>query len=88
MKMLKVTSAILSLSFWIASCVLLYHYASTRPSRPDPQGGRIYAQRQIGVVFYLTSRERFIWRSLMIAGGGFFLLTAGLVALKKRLPAK
>src|SRR5438477_356850 len=44
---LKVVSAVLSLAFWIASCLLWYHYAVTRPSQPDAAVGRIYAERQI-----------------------------------------
>ena len=77
-KTYRVVSGVLSLVFWIASCLLWYHYALTRPQKPDPEGGRIYAHRQIGEVFYLTSREQVLWRSLALAGVGFFILAVAI----------
>jgi hypothetical protein len=90
-KMLKIIAAVLSLSFWTASCILWYHYSATRPSAPDPAQGRIYGERQIGDVFYLTSKELIVWRALAISGVVFFIATAGLYLLEKRAlgqPAK
>ena len=82
---LKVVSAILSLGFWTASFVIGYHYAFTRPSKPDPGAGRIYPQHQIEGVFYLTSHERFLLYFLMVAGVVGFLLTAAFYGFGKRL---
>src|SRR5205823_1401805 len=75
---LKVVSAVLSLAFWIAFCLLWYHYAVTRPSQPDAAVGRIYAERQIEQAFYLTTTERSIWYLLTGAGVSCFLLGVGL----------
>jgi hypothetical protein len=76
-KILKVVSAVLSLAFWIASCLLWYHYVATRPSQPDAAVGRVYAERQIEQVFYLTATERSIWYLLTGAGVSCFLLGVG-----------
>ena len=82
---LKVVSAVLSLAFWIASCLLRYHYAVTRPSQPDAAVGRIYAERQIEQAFYLTTTERSIWYLLTGAGVSCFLLGVGFHIFGKRL---
>jgi hypothetical protein len=73
-KTYRIISGVLSLVFWIASALLWYHYALTRPSRPEPEVGRIYAHRQIGEIFYLTAHEQLLWRSLALAGVAFFIL--------------
>ena len=83
--MLKVVSAMLSLGFWTASCILWYHYAFTRPSKPDIAAGRTYAQHQIGEVFYLTSHEHFVWYFLVVSGVLCFLLTAAFYQIGRRL---
>jgi hypothetical protein len=76
LKILKMVFGIAALSAWMASWGLYYHYAFTRPSKPDPLEGRIYPEHQIRTVFYLTSHERSLWYFLMAVGICCFFLGA------------
>ena len=81
---LKVVFAVLvwvSLGAWI---YLYNHYERTSPSDPDPLVGRVYPERHIGVVFYLTSGERNLLRGLTAGGLICFLLGAVCYQLEKR----
>jgi hypothetical protein len=80
----KIVFAIL---FWISTAAgtyLYFHYERTSPSDPDPSVGRIYAERQIGVIFYLTSGERNLLRWLTAGGFLCFFLGAACYRLEKR----
>lgn len=81
---LKVVFAIL---VWISLATWIYiynHYERTSPSDPDPSIGRVYPERHIGVVFYLTSGERNLLRGLMAGGFLSFLLGAACYQMEKR----
>ena len=81
---LKVVFAILCWISWGAWIYLYNQYERTSPLDPDPRAGRVYPERHIGVVFYLTSGERDRLRDL--AAGAFlcFLLGAACYQLEKR----
>ena len=81
--MWKQLSAAVALGSWIASFVLWYHYAFTRPSMPRPESGHVHPLNTHGSVVYLTSHECVLLYGLMIAGVVFFLLTAGLYYREK-----
>lgn len=80
----KLLSEVVGLSSWIASFILWYHYALTRPAIRQPEGGRVYPLNTHGTVVYLTSREHFLLYSLIVVGVVCFLLTAGFYYYGKR----
>ena len=74
------TFAILKVVF----AILVWISLGTSPSDPDPRVGRVYPERHIGVVFYLTSCERNLLRGLTAGGFLCFLLRAVCYQLEKR----
>jgi hypothetical protein len=58
---------------------LNYHYAYTRPEKPQPEIGRIYPLNVHGTIVYLTKHEdlqiKWLFRSMMIFFVMAFLFT-------------
>jgi hypothetical protein len=82
-----ISKVVFAILFWISLAAWIYlynHYARTSFADPDPRVGRVYRERHIGVVFYLTSDERNVLRSLT---GGLPLLPLGgsLLSARKAL---
>jgi hypothetical protein len=61
---------------WVASFVLWYRYAFTRPAAQDPAAGRIYSLNTHGSLVYLTSSEYVVLYALMCTGAVFFVVCA------------
>ena len=81
-------SVIFAVVIWWGAGALYMQYARTRPPRPDPATGRIFAYQQIYHVFYLNAHERLLWRSLISAALACLLLTGGLLLYARYLEAR
>lgn len=70
--------AAVGLGSWVASFVLWYHYAFTRPAVWRSKRGRIYPLNTHGTYVYLTSHEHFLLYVLIVIGITCSLLVIGI----------
>jgi hypothetical protein len=71
------------LAIWMLSVVLWLQFAATRPKRPSPETGNIYALNTHGSRVYLTFHDC-LWLYGMIAVGAGGPLTMQVVYLWRR----
>jgi hypothetical protein len=72
--MQKQLAAIVALGCWIASFLLWYHYAFSRPVVQQLQSGRIHPLNTHGSIVYLTTQECVLLYGLMALGAICFFL--------------
>jgi hypothetical protein len=81
---LKSVFAILFVISTAAWTYLYAHYERTSPPNPNPIVGKVYPERHIGVILYLTAGERDLLRWLTAGGFLCFCLGAACYQLEKR----
>src|SRR5262245_1192540 len=73
-KPLEIVAGCLALALWLSAMSLWMYFDATRPTAPDQDAGRIYAQSTHGSIVYLTRGETTTITTLMWSAGAVFVI--------------
>ncbi len=71
-KPIEIAAGCLTLVLWFGAIALWMYFDATRPTVPDQDVGRIYAQNTHGSIVYLNRSEKTTISALMWSAGAVF----------------
>ncbi len=87
-KPLEIAAGCIALVLWFGAMSLWMYYDSTRPTTPDRDTGRIYAQNTHGSVVYLTRTEETTVLMLIWGGAVLFVVAVAIDMSVRRFQRK